>query len=169
MRNGVVAALLAITIIGTAGIEYLVIGPYTTRPVTVTTTQTPQLERPFYDSSNVSIAVGCCPSLPTEFVVGDPSANTYVFDVSSNGPIVTGHGSTVTVMSGEILSFRVYKQVPAYPPNTLPIEYQWANFTIAGTYNPSWLGGLNATLFDGAVFMRFLVHQSILYLDIETR
>ncbi len=169
MRNGAIAALLVVAVVGTAGVEYLVLSPYLTGPTTVVTTLTAQSERPFYDSSNVSIAIGCCPSLPSEFVVGDPSANTYVFDVSSQGPIITGHGSTVTVMSGEVLSFRVNKQVPAYPPNTLPVKYEWANFTIAGTYNPSWLSGLNATLFDGAVFMRFFVHQSILYLDVTTR
>ncbi len=169
MRNGAIAALLIVAVIGTAGMEYLILGQYPTNPSTVTTTQAAQWERPFYDSSNVSIAVGCCPSLPSEFVVGDPSANTYVFDVSSSGPIITGHGSTLTVMSGEILSFRAYKQVPAYPPNTMPIKYEWANFTIAGTYNPVMLNHVTATLFDGAVFMRFYVYQSILYLDMTTR
>lgn len=118
---------------------------------------------PFYESQVVNIAVGCCPSLPSEFVVGDPGANTYVFSVTSQGPIVTGHGSTITVMSGFVLSFRVYQQ------NALPVRYQWANFTIGGTFNPSSLNHVNATLFDGAVVMNWFLNSSVLYLHIATR
>ena len=169
MRNAVIAAVLVIAVVGTAGIEYLIISPYVTGQVTVTTTEAAQSGRPSYESSNVSIAVGCCPSLPPEFVVGDPRTNTYVFDVSYGPILPIGHGSTITMVSGENMSIRVYKQVPAYPPNTLPLEYQWANFTVAGTFNPYQLFHQNATLFDGAVFMSFYVYQSVLYLRITTR
>jgi hypothetical protein len=124
--------------------------------------QANQSGRPFYQSSNVSIAVGCCLSIPPEFVVGDPRANTFVFSVSY-GPIISGHGSTVTVVSGENMSIRVYQQ------NALPVRYQWANFTIVGTFNPNSLNHLNATLFDGAVVMNWLVVSSVLYLHIVTR
>ncbi len=157
MRNGAIAGLLVVAILAGAGVGYLVgTNPLAKSSVTV------QPERPFYESSNVSIAVGCCPSLPTEFVVGDPSANTFVFNINY-GPLIFGHGSTVTVASGERMSIRVYQQ------NILPVTYQWANFTIAGTFNPSSLNHVNATLFDGAVIMNWVVVSSVLYLHVATK
>ncbi len=157
MRNGAIAGLLVAAILAGAGVGYLVgTSPLVNNPVTV------QPERPFYESSNVSIAVGCCPSLPSEFVVGDPSANTFVFNIHY-GPLIFGHGSTVTVVSGESMSIRVYQQ------NILPVTYQWANFTIAGTFNPSSLNHQNATLFDGALMMNWVVVSSVLYLHIVTK
>jgi hypothetical protein len=158
MKNSIVASLLVIAILGTAGIEYLVLSPLVSNP----TVGLPTQARPFYQSSNVSIAVGCCPSLPTDFVVGNPNANYYGFEVNY-GPLTYGHGSTITVVSGELMAIRVYQE------NMLPVRYQWANFTIGGTFSPYSLNRQNATLLDGDVMMNWVVVSSILYLHIITK
>jgi hypothetical protein len=130
---------------------------------TTQTVVTSQAVITYYYSPAVTIPAPCCPTIPTSFVVGSQNGNTYGFNVTFGGPFLTGHGATVTMVSGVGVAFKVYQI------NALPSRTQWANFTWAGTYSETVPRPRNASLFDGAVMVDWFVNSSMLYLHIATR